>query len=661
MALTFSPKLSLTPPFFHRHKLPSESRHYLSYNDPSVESGYGTLSHPMEDIDDGSMALDSVQAQTTPRTSAAISCISSLQLSTPRDQRELRKGKATPLKRNRQAHISETTPKKLKSHDNIENESGHFSEAPQSTRKQLAFRSRLDRSFSLPISPSPVDGGQNLDCTFDAISSSTPISQPFRADFYEKHTEEITAKYLPRSGGKGTRTKLIRKMQSFSPGKLGCLRMALKEPLREMNQNSKGFLNFSGTTNLCPVAEESPADLRVAFKGQSPSPSLADSTGSSCPVELQELMYGNIKMEPRTTEQRQGTEEVVMLETETSGHQSARLSDTSHLLDIYITNLSNLDGGELNSSSISLPQNPDVVMNSSVSDVHKYFDELKRNTTHSQDAFDRTGNDCKESLLLPRDSVDLVDATALTRPPPRFGQKRKRSSTELIQSAVATPKKLRRSQSFHVAEDVFHKSAISMDVASPQTTSVQESLRTSPSHSLRLGARKKLNYAQMGSFDTSVKRLAPSPRRSLNGTTRLNIFRHLSSCSYVFDHFFEFVTDKDLVAIYAVSRQCRNMILDHPKLNSRRLGYLETAGRRKENHTSLVVMGTAATSISCQSNETIGAEQLQITRRPLNNRNVDTSGSCSDAASPPVSPSRRKFHENQKVCHLLNTSLEFLP
>lgn len=649
------------------------------------------------------------EAQTTPRTTAAINYMNALQLSTPRmGIRSNRKG--TPLKRQQPVHslfsshhsntVYETTPKKLKSHENIENETNYIS---RSGSMKVPFRTRLDRSLSQTMSPLPGHGGvDKLDCTFDAISSSTPICQPFRAEFYEQHVEEIPLKNLTRSGGKNTRTKIIRKMQSFSPRKLMGLRAA-KVPLREMDQNSVDFHGYSH--GLFPVEEEeSPIPKtngtvkKVLFSDEVKTSD--GSSGGAFSSGLRDLMFGAIKNDARKEETPLDKLEISVIKEETeeestiackqskpsSKKESVPETSSSQLLDIYVTNLSNLDGGDSNSHHplTTSTEDGDVSMNNSmVADVERYFDELKRNTTqvqeHSSDKFvpltaknsldlyDMLASDDNATEIQDKGSeedkpmevevTEVVVPRVVVEPPrqPMLLRKRKRPSTELIQAVLATPKKMRRSQSFHMGDGHTSSTTTDENVDNHFLTDVSSGDDTSYSCHLisptqRLGgARKRLNYEPVprNRHSPAKRNLAfdgSSRRRSLTGTPRLNIFRHLGNCPPVRDYFFEFVEDKDLVAIYAVSRQCRAMIEEHPRLNARRMQYLEAAWRKKENN-------DYSTSSNSPDEPVLRIQGEQsIIRIPLHNRNVDTSAlSVSDTMSPPVSPSRRKFHENQKV------------
>lgn len=577
----------------------------------------------------------------------------------------------------------ETTPKKSKGHENIENETSYVSMSRSAGK--VPFRARLDRSLSHPLSPLLGGAADKLDCTFDAISSSTPICQPFRAEFYEHHVEEIPLKNLPRSGGKNTRTKLIRKMQSFSPRKLMGLR-ATKIPLREMDQNSVDF-NYAG--ELFTVEEEESPIAKINSGGMSVKKALFSDpgvvpSGGAFSTGLRDLMFGTIKIDGMVEEPK--TEETKSLsstenERKTSTHHNQETS--SQLLDLYVSNLSNLDGGDSNSHPAT--EDGDVSMNTSmVADVERYFDELKRNTTQAQEEpalenfsplkpknslglYDMLegiegadappeNNNCSDKIMeieqAPLESAAIVDEVPapVKQQPPQLLRKRKRPSTELIQAVLATPKKMRRSQSFAIGdqppmtdENVEQPSEVHTDLSYPIHF-------VSPGQQRLGGARKRLNYEPVArnrlspakrhlTFDGAVK------RRSLNGTARLNIFRHLASCPPVCDYFFDFVEDKDLASIYAVSRQCRAMIEGNNKLNGRRLEYLKTAWRKKENNETMF------TSSSSLIEEPVLRSMQTIARVPLHNRNVDTSvaSSINETMSPPVSPSRRRFHQNQKV------------
>lgn len=707
LKMTFSPSSSSSAPT-HLHR--SHHHHHLSYSNGLLmvptESGYSSglnLSRPLEFFDASlahsvpnnqqpQQASGHGEAHTTPRTTAAINFMSALQLSTPR--MGLRNGRkaTTPLKRQQSifshSNLYETTPKKPKGHTNDENDTS-LHQFPRSASMKVPFRARLDRSLSQTMSP--LAGGgciDKLDCTFDAISSSTPIGQPFRAEFYEQQVEDIPVKNLTRSGGKNTRTKLIRKMQSFSPRKLMGMRAA-KLPLREMDQNSVDFQAYSGGF-LCPVAEEEspiPKAKGGAVKKVLFSDTVDEISGGEGAFThgLRELMFGTIKTDSKEVSSKpaEATKTTVAGSCNHS-KQTETQENSSQLLDIYVTNLSNLDGGDSNSSPVPA-EDGDISMNTSmVADVERYFDELKRNTTQVQDtspeifvpvtakdslglydmlsSSDDTpvaaeGEQTEKQMEVEPTEVVVPAKNSFVDRPPMVLRKRKRPSTELIQAVLATPKKMRRSQSFHVADGHSSMSDENLEFSSQRSsdTSSDASCLFSPTSQRMGGARKRLNYEPVprNRFSPAKRSLAfegVSRRRPLNGTQRLNIFRHLANCPPVRDYFFEFVGDKDLVAIFAVSRQCRNLIEDHPRLNARRLKYLEVAWRKKENQVDY--------SSGCLLHTEEPAHRIQgersIVRVPLHNRNVDTSStsSVSDTMSPPVSPSRRKFQENQRVSEI---------
>ena len=92
-------------------------------------------------------------------------------------------------------------------------------------KRSVSFRDRLMSDPSIISSPvSPIHGtvssqktSENLNNTFESIASSTPIANPFRAEFYTQKEVDVLAPGQTHSASKAKRTKMLRKMQSFSP------------------------------------------------------------------------------------------------------------------------------------------------------------------------------------------------------------------------------------------------------------------------------------------------------------------------------------------------------------------------------------------------------------------------------------------------------------
>lgn len=100
-----------------------------------------------------------------------------------------------------------------------------------------------------------------------------------------------------------------------------------------------------------------------------------------------------------------------------------------------------------------------------------------------------------------------------------------------------------------------------------------------------------------------------------------------------------FMSDKDLLNLSHVSKDYRNMIKSHKTLDSRRITYLKKFQEVRENRPPQGVKEEPA--------------KIRLTpsrKRAFGDMNVNHSMQLrSKPPSPPVSPSRQRFHENQKV------------
>lgn len=100
-----------------------------------------------------------------------------------------------------------------------------------------------------------------------------------------------------------------------------------------------------------------------------------------------------------------------------------------------------------------------------------------------------------------------------------------------------------------------------------------------------------------------------------------------------------YMSDQDLLNLSHVSKDYRNMIKSHKTLDSRRLTYLKKFQEVRENKPPGAVKGEPA--------------KIRLTpsrKRAFGDVNVNHSMQLrSKVPSPPVSPSRQRFHENQKV------------
>uniref|UniRef100_A0A1Q3EW65 F-box domain-containing protein n=1 Tax=Culex tarsalis TaxID=7177 RepID=A0A1Q3EW65_CULTA len=155
-----------------------------------------------------------------------------------------------------------------------------------------------------------------------------------------------------------------------------------------------------------------------------------------------------------------------------------------------------------------------------------------------------------------------------------------------------------------------------------------------------------------------------------NGVERLNVLRRLHEYDKdALQIVLGYLADSDLVRVVAVSRGWR-AIIESDRRQARRLrDYLTREGHSKENHDrsgsvcrdeiKLKVMG-------CEAAAGRKSDVAQPARQPFSLCNSLDWGNHSVMnttvpKSPPVSPSRRKFHENQKIASHLKKSERLKP
>lgn len=130
------------------------------------------------------------------------------------------------------------------------------------------------------------------------------------------------------------------------------------------------------------------------------------------------------------------------------------------------------------------------------------------------------------------------------------------------------------------------------------------------------------------------------PRRFNCGRLKLDILGTLSrGHDLPLMKILGYMSDQDLLNLSHVSKDYRNMIKSHKTLDSRRLTYLKKFQEVRENKPPGAVKEEPA--------------KIRLTpsrKRAFGDVNVNHSMQLrSKPPSPPVSPSRQKFHENQKV------------
>ncbi|XP_055626459.1 uncharacterized protein LOC129768692 [Toxorhynchites rutilus septentrionalis] len=174
-------------------------------------------------------------------------------------------------------------------------------------------------------------------------------------------------------------------------------------------------------------------------------------------------------------------------------------------------------------------------------------------------------------------------------------------------------------------------------------------------------------------------------RRSYVGIERLNILKRLNEQDKdALEIVLDYLADADLVRVVAVSRGWRSIIKTHQRTNRRLREYLALEAHIKENVDRI---GSAAASLCSSSSrdasmlgsgggalvgkslncdtikESSGGTHATVVRQPFslyNSINNDSSSAIgaigSVQKSPPVSPSKRKFRENQKIASHLKKS-----
>lgn len=166
-----------------------------------------------------------------------------------------------------------------------------------------------------------------------------------------------------------------------------------------------------------------------------------------------------------------------------------------------------------------------------------------------------------------------------------------------------------------------------------------------------------------------------SNRPSYAGVERLNILKRLNnldkdSLGIILD----FLTDGDLVRVVSVSQGWRRIIKEHPRTYRRLRAYLAREAKVKENldrtggSTSAFSRDSSLLWKSASVVSLDGGKEsaVSIQRQPFSLCNsIDGNQSAGELRrlgsvqkSPPVSPSKRKFRENQKVGGMVFRFLE---
>lgn len=161
-------------------------------------------------------------------------------------------------------------------------------------------------------------------------------------------------------------------------------------------------------------------------------------------------------------------------------------------------------------------------------------------------------------------------------------------------------------------------------------------------------------------------------RRSYVGVERLNILKRLNEKDKdAMEMILDYLTDSDLVRVISVSRGWRAIIETHRRTNRRLRDYLSREAQVKENldrtgssRENSLLLGLGKT-LSCDTGkEGASVASVLAPRQPFSMCNsIDGSLSAGELKrlgsvqkSPPVSPSKRKFRENQKIASHLKKS-----
>lgn len=147
-----------------------------------------------------------------------------------------------------------------------------------------------------------------------------------------------------------------------------------------------------------------------------------------------------------------------------------------------------------------------------------------------------------------------------------------------------------------------------------------------------------------------------SRKWTYHGFEKLDILGHLAreNCNNLIDTVLSYLNDSELQSAYFVSKQWARCINSNPSANVRRRKLARTQRDSKEN----ARRGSHRFAVN-QQQQLIESHMEQLVEQlgKSNNREPFTSCNLKSRAkkivrSPPVSPSKRKFHENQKVMTL---------
>lgn len=131
-------------------------------------------------------------------------------------------------------------------------------------------------------------------------------------------------------------------------------------------------------------------------------------------------------------------------------------------------------------------------------------------------------------------------------------------------------------------------------------------------------------------------------RASYEGIEKLNIMLHLQNTLPAVDIILNCMSGSDLLNMSLVSRKWKCLVENNSKNNLKRLKYISSTNLVKENF----MAGNFLNCLKHQKSIPLRDFNCRSTNSIDRKRSLDEGLVC----SPPVSPSKRKFHENQKVC-----------
>lgn len=196
--------------------------------------------------------------------------------------------------------------------------------------------------------------------------------------------------------------------------------------------------------------------------------------------------------------------------------------------------------------------------------------------------------------------------------------------------------------------------SISCSSASPENIpSKGEQCETSIYCTPRKASRRKPLKRPAPSDNVSGNSVEPPAKRKLSyqGVETFDIMTHLQGTGKkgffpkIVEEILSQLSDSDLYASYQVCSSWSNMIASHDLAFARYLRYARQLERHKEN----LEANRIATSTATRPRPSIAIDE-SVKRKPFGGRNVHYSlRPTPPRRSPPVSPSKISFYENQKV------------